>query len=276
MKATIHEEQIFCLTPKLNMNQALANAGSIMVSSFGIEGKLYRLKVEEITIMKNQLYYEPFWHIECNVHYKYDRVCSHDVTPIAPEVDKLTINDREYSVVESTPRKFTVSGIEHCTTLDYKDIIFDAVREQERDWKKYIDYQKETVIDDSSFIEKDGIFLPPNMSANTVVNKVFLSLSRPIKADTVHEGTLIIKKLNLYFRPVFVFGYRWDRRNKTAVTALDGITGKEISNDATFHDKVKKIMTGDLLLDVSAEAANLIIPGSGIAFKLIKAFNDEQ
>ena len=274
MNAIVHKEQIFCLFPKLNTSQALANAGSLMIASFGIEGKICRLKPEDITIMSYNLYYEPFWHIDCDIHYKYDRVCSHDVTSIMPEVNSLTINDNDYLVVESNPRKFTISGIEHCSTSGRKDVIFDAEREKEQDWKKYIDYQKEIVTDDSSFANKEGIFLPPKMSANALVNKVFLSLPRPIKADIVHEGTFNINKLNLYFRPVYIFEYRWDKKNKTAVTALDGITGKGISNSITFHEKVKKVMTRDLLLDVSAEAANLIIPGSSIAFKLIKEFSE--
>jgi len=276
MSAKICKEEIFCLLPRLNMNQALSNAGSIMVSSFGLEGMIYRLKAEEIKITKNQLYYEPFWHIDCDIRYEYDRVCSHDVTTIAPEVHHLTIDNNDYAVVESNPRKVTVSGIEHCTTSGSKDIIFDAEHGQEQDWKKYIGYQKETVVDDSSFIDKDGIFLPPKISSNALVHNVFLSLPRPIKADKIHEGMLNIKKLDLYFRPVYVFEYRWERRNKTAVAALDGITGKEISNGVTFHEKVKKIVTSDLLFDVSAEAANLIVPGSSIAFKFIKAYNDQQ
>lgn len=276
MNATIHEKEIFCLVPKLNMNQALANAGSLMISSFGLEGIICRLRAEDITVMNNELYYEPFWHIDCDVKYKYDRTCSHDVTDIDSEVKSLTINDNDYLVVESNPRKFTISGTEHCVTSGRRDAIFDAEREKEQDWKKYIDYQKETVTDDSSFINKDGIFLPPKMSVNTLVNKVFLSLPRPVKADIVHEGTLNINKLNLYFRPVYLFEYRWDRKNKTSVASLDGITGKGISNGVTFHDKIKRVITRDLLFEISAEAANLIIPGSSIAFKLIKEYNDDD
>lgn len=275
MRASIQKEEIFCLLPRLDMNQALTNAGSMMGSAFGVMGKLGRLKAEEVTITKNMLYYEPFWHIDCDVHYEYDRICSHDVTTVAPEVHHLTIDENnKYAVVESKPRKFTITGTEHCTTSGHKDVIFDAERQKEQDWKMYIDYQKEKVIDESSFFNKDGIFLTPKMSSNTLVTIVFNSLPHPIKAQKINEGTLNIKKLDLYFRPVYVFEYRWEKKNRTATTALDGITGKEISNDVKFHEKVKEIITSDLFFDVSAEAANLLIPGSTIAFRLIKAYKD--
>ena len=113
------------------------------------------------------------------------------------------------------------------------------------------------------------------MSSNILVRKVLLSLPRPIKADKIYEGTANINILDLYFRPIYTFEYKWEKRGKTTVAEIDGITGKEISKGVTFSEKVKKIMTSDLIFDVSAEAANLIIPGSGIAFKFIKAFNSE-
>ena len=113
------------------------------------------------------------------------------------------------------------------------------------------------------------------MSSNALVQKVLLSLPRPIKANKVYEGTVNIDILDLYFRPIYTFEYEWKKRNKTIVAAFDGLTRKEIAKGVNFHEKVKKIITSDLLFDVSAEAANLIIPGSSIAFKFIKAFNSE-
>jgi len=274
MNAIIHEERIFRLVP-IDKDQAQGTAGSIITSIFGIEGKLYRVKAEDITITKNKLHYEPFWHVSCHVRYEYDRICSHDITTIAPEVHRLTINEHDYTVVESNPRKFTISGIEHCITLGAKEVYVDAEREQEQDWKKYLGYQKEKVNDDSMFLDEDSIFLPPKLSSNALVQKVLLSLPRPIKANKVYEGTVNIDILDLYFRPIYTFEYEWKKRNKTIVAAFDGLTRKEIAKGVNFHEKVKKIITSDLLFDVSAEAANLIIPGSSIAFKFIKAFNSE-
>lgn len=277
----IRNERIFRLLPRFDMNQALGNAGAIKTSVFktSVFGKasgIFRpVQAEEITITDNQLRYEPFWHVSCNVRYEYDRNCVHEVTDIAPEVHHLTINGQIYAPVDTKPRKFSISGKEHCLTVGSKEVIIDAEHGQVQNWKNYLDYQKETLNDDSEFLKNDSIFVQPKISSNDLIDQVLHMLPKPLKAEEIHEATANIDFLDLYFRPVYAFEYNWEKNGKTTIVEFDGMTGKEISKGDKFNEKVKKIMTADFLFDISSEAANLMIPGSNIAFKVIKAFNKE-
>jgi uncharacterized protein YacL (UPF0231 family) len=283
----IHNERIFRLLPRFDMNQALGNAGAIKTSVFktSVFGKasgIFRpVQAEEITITDNQLRYEPFWHVSCNVRYEYDRNCVHEVTDIAPEVHHLTINGQTYAPVDTKPRKFSISGKEHCLTVGSKEVIIDAEHGQLQNWKNYLDYQKETLNDDSEFLKNDSVFVQPKISSNDLIDQVLHMLPKPIKAEEIHEATANIDFLDLYFRPVYAFEYKWEPNNskkgsQTAVVEFDGLTGAMTSGGVTLRQQVDNLMTRDLLFDVSAEAANLLIPGGGIAVRVTKYMVDSH
>jgi hypothetical protein len=58
------------------------------------------------------------------------------------------------------------------------------------------------------------------------------------------------------------------------VAEFDGLTGELTSGGVTLRQQVEKMMTRDLLFDVGADAANLLIPGSSIAVRVAKSVVD--
>lgn len=277
MDITFGKEQIFRLLPKLNMDQARERAWDKKTSVFGsgLTGFFSRPKSEEVQITYNEYRYEPFWHVACSVRYDYDRTHGYNVPVLAPEVKSVTIEGKDYSI-KTKPRQFTITGIEHCIEESSTEVIFDAVRLQEQDWKKYLCLDKEPVSDLSNLSIDGSIVVTPEMRASAVVRKVLASLLRPIQADTIHEEKADVNTVDLYFRPVYAFEYKWETKGKTAVAEFDGLTGEMTSGGVTFRQQVEKIMTRDLLFDVSAEAANLLIPGGGIAVRVAKSVVDSQ
>ena len=277
MDITLGNEQIFRLLPKLNMDQALEKAWGKKTSVFGsgLTGFFNRPKPEEVQITYSEYRYEPFWHVACNVHYEYDRTRSYNVPISAPEVQRVTIDGKDYSIA-AKPRQFTIKGTEHCIEVASTEVIFDAVRLQEQDWKKYLRFEKE-LVSDLSLIPIDGsIIVSPEMRASAVVRKVLALILRPIQADTIHEEKANVNTVDLYFRPVYAFEYTWETNGRTAVAEFDGLTGEITSGGVTFRQQVEKMMTRDLLFDVGAEAANVLLPGSGIAIRLAKEWKNSE
>lgn len=56
-------------------------------------------------------------------------------------------------------------------------------------------------------------------------------------------------------------------KNKSVVSAFDGIIGKGIDNGVKFHYKNQEGDDQRSSFDINAETVNLIIPSSSIAFK---------
>jgi hypothetical protein len=277
MDITVAEEQVFRLLPALNMDQAREKAWDKKSTVFGggLSALISRPKAEEVQITYSECRYEPFWHVACHVRYVYDRTRSYTIPVSAPEVQRVTIEGMEYSV-SAKPRQFTISGIEHCAEDISTEVTFDAVRGQERDWKGYLRFGKEAVPELAQFAPEGCIVVPPEVRASTVVRQVFGSLFRPIQADTIHEERMDIEAVDMYFRPVYAFEYKWETKGKTAVAEFDGLTGEMSTGGVTLHQQVKSVLTRDLLFDVGADAVSLLVPGGGIAVKVAKAMVDRK
>lgn len=282
MDIKIGNEQIFCLRPTLTMERAREKAWDKKTSVFGGFIKIFnRPKSEEIQITYSEFRYEPFWHVACNVHYDYDRMCSYNIKIPDLEVKRVTIDGKDYPVT-TEPRQFTIKGIEHCIEENKDNVIIDALHGQEKkDWEKYLSDEKEIVSDLSQLSTDGNIVVMPVMRASAVVRQVLTSLLRPIQADTIYEEKADVNIVELYFRPVYAFEYKWEPNNskkgsETAVAEFDGLTGEMTSGGVTLRQQVDNVMTRDFLFDVSAEAANLLIPGGGIAVRATKYMVDSH
>lgn len=280
MDITFGNEQIFLLLPKLTMDQAREKAWDKKTSVFssGLTGLFNRPKAEEVQITYSESRYEPFWHVACNVHYKYDRTRSYNVPVIAPEVQSVTVEGKDYSI-PTTQRQFTIKGTEHCVEEASTDVIIDAVRGQEQKeqkWKKYVRLDKEAVSDLSMLSIDGNIVVMPEVRASAVVRQVFASILRPIQADLIHEEKADFSTVALYFRPVYAFEYKWEKGGKTVVAEFDGLTGEMNSGGVTLRQQVNSMMSHDLLFDISAEVANMLIPGGGIAVRVAKEWQKNE
>jgi hypothetical protein len=61
---------------------------------------------------------------------------------------------------------------------------------------------------------------------------------------------------------------------KRTVIEFDALTGEFNAGGKKLSDQIKGIVTRDLLFDISADAASMLVPGGGIAVKLVKAVVD--
>jgi len=277
MDITVAEERVFQLLPTLGIDQAREKAWDKKIAVFGagLTSIFSRPKAEDVQIIYSECRYEPFWHVACHVRYVYDRTRSYNIPVSSPEVQRVTVEGVEY-LVTAKPRQFTITGVEHCIEEASTDVVFDAIAGQERDWKNYLRFGKEPVPDLGQFAPEGSIVVPAEMRASAVVRQVLGSIMRPIQADTIREERVDIQAVDLYFKPVYAFEYRWEPKDKTAVAEFDGLTGEMRTGGVTFRQQVKSVLTPELLLDVGIDAVDLLVPGGGIAIKLVRAVVDPR
>lgn len=255
---------------------------NIFGSSGGVSGFLNRSAVmlakpkpEDIRITGNVCRYEPFWHITCNVTYVYDRNREYDIPTDKKEVKYVTVDKKDYQITKN-PRQFTIQVVEHCVDENSNTVIYNGVSGQEQKWKKYLGYEKELVEDLSNFSIDGCIIIAPEIHASNVVHKVLNPLFKAIQFTKIIEQKAVVSEVDLYFRPVYAYEYEWITMGKTAVAEFDGLTGEMLVGENSLGKQVQKVMNRDLIFDVSQEAANLILPGSGIAVRVIKEITKKQ
>lgn len=272
MDITLGEEQIFRLLPMMGMEKAREKAWDKKTAVFGsgLSGLISRPKAEDVQITYSECRYEPFWRVVCQVHYEYERKRNYIVPVIAPEVQRITINDIDYPVT-AKPRQFTMNGVEHCVEEASTDVTFDAVRSQQRDWKSYLSFDKEDIVDLAKFAPEGCIVVQPEMHASAAVRQVLASMLRPIQADKIHAEEADVHTVALYFRPVYAFEYKWETKGKTAIAEFDGLTGDMTTGGVTLRQQVERVITRDLIFDVGMLSANLLMPGSEIVIRVAKA-----
>ncbi|HPE64020.1 MAG TPA: hypothetical protein PLQ49_07935, partial [Methanothrix sp.] len=144
----------------------------------------------------------------------------------------------------------------------------------ERNWGKYLGFEKELVNNIDELSTDGSIIVMPEMRESAAVRQVLATMMRPIQADLIHEEKANVRIIDLYFRPVYAFEYKWESKGKTTVAEFDGLSGEMTSNGTPLRQQVSKIINRDLIFDVGADAANIIIPGSGIPLVVAKSMFD--
>ncbi len=66
------------------------------------------------------------------------------------------------------------------------------------------------------------------------------------------------------------------RKAKRVVLEFDALTGEMRTGGKNLGQRIKGVLTRDVLFDVTADAAGLIVPGGSIAVKLVKAVVDRR
>ena len=94
--------------------------------------------------------------------------------------------------------------------------------------------------------------------------------------QAIHEERVDIDAIELHFRPVYAFEYEWTSKNKRVVVEFDPVTTEIHGNGRRLQDQIKNIVSRDLLFDITADAAGLLVPGGSIAVKLVKAVVDRR
>ena len=270
-------ERAFHLIPQVSLevgrDRIEQNKTSLIAGTVG--AMLTRPKPEEIQLLSVESRLEAFWLVNVLVRTVYDNQRTYTVPVSGPAVKQVTTLGQDLPVASSSKgaASFTLTAVEHCVEESRGGYTFDSAGTQ-ADLSKYLPFAKVEISDLSQFAPADVLVVPPQAHATTVMRTVLATVIKPVQAQVILEESVSVEALDLYFRPVYAFEYEWAAKGKRAVLELDALTGDARSGGKKLSDQIKGIVTRDLIFDISADAVGMIVPGGGIAVKLVKAVVD--
>ena len=166
-----------------------------------------------------------------------------------------------------------MNALEHCELHVQKEALIDGFSgENQEGLKLYTDKPATEVPPDrlDGFFPADTIVVPPAARASAIVRDTLIGVIQSIKADKILEDRVEVLRVDLYYRPVFAFQYRWISKQKEVVIEYDAVTGKMAAGGKTFQQYVGKFLDPAFLFDVGLDTIDLFVPGGGLAVKLAK------
>ncbi|HEY2707777.1 MAG TPA: hypothetical protein VGI95_06965 [Caulobacteraceae bacterium] len=266
MEVAIAEERILVFSDRVGAEIAEAKAWARRIEAFGtlarMSGLLARPKDDEFEVIYREKRLQPFWRIASYAVSRYERTRTYPIT-LAPEVKRVVIDGQERPV---EAHRVSVEGLETCEEETRRQVLIDGLTgAEDTTLGRYLDFEAAPG-DAEQFAALSAnqvVVLAPQVKASVLVRDAVAKAIGRIEADRIIEETVELEAVDLYYRPVYAFRYR--RAGKEAVVEVDGLTGDASPAGKTFEDHLGKILEPKFLLDLSAEAANIFIPGATVA-----------
>lgn len=306
MPIEICEPRFFVLDPIINVDQALTQAGAHKNKAFGfnLRGIFQRGNTSiEPKLLQRRLV--PFWHLHCLSYFDYSRLNNYEIPSHHPDAVKITFQGPQEQTldfrVDKTGRSgshVSVTGIERCITERSNEEWSDAYVKRDADspqetaeennrMRDYILQRPRPIDELNEFVNSiklDGesifddtvetIVVPPLETMDNVVRRGLKKVMISIDAPTIHEAYLRVEKLDLYFRPLFVFqfdkldssGNRMDRN----LEELDALNRDRWTHLSRTEYQMSRL-PWTKILKLSADIGTVLlqdVPVAGTAFKV--------
>jgi len=163
-------------------------------------------------------------------------------------------------------KEIVVPVTESCREDNRGEWFFDGIlKNAQPTLKSYLNYDANQVTADQINEQAKGgaVVVPPQAKSSSLTRDVLAQVMPKIEADRILEEKVQVDAIDLYYRPVYAFRYKW--QGKEAVVEFDAVTGETKTGGSTFEAYVGKLIDPAFLLDAGAEAANLFIPGVNLA-----------
>lgn len=268
----VNASKIFVFDEVYPFRAAQEQAEKKKLSAFGMFAKfnpLNRPKDDTVQMSRQELRLEPFWHIVAKRSVDYTCQLTYQVPVHNQYAQALHIEDKVFEVARQKDKaRIEFVALEHC----HRKIEFNRLIDgMQRDIKSSV---LETYISKYKYTEVEELDRPevlkPLLSLAGAKQVASANLTgEAINAFEIQTDSIEFERSYMYLRPVFAFEFKWTSADKVGVIEVDGLTGEVIENGHWFKDKVNKIITRETLLDLGAEVAGSLIPGGGVAVKLI-------
>jgi hypothetical protein len=238
---------------------------------------LSRPKAEEIHLLSIESRYDPFWQVSATARTRFDRTRTYTVLVSGAEVQSITALEHDLPLdPQSREPAFLLNSIEHCYIEHRASRAFDGLSGNIVDLGKYHPFARTLVEDVEHFKPEGAQIIPPQLKATAVVRQVLAEVVKPAQnAHVIHEERVDVETIALNFLPVYVLEYEWASKGKRSVVEFDALSG-EIRTGSKLSNPAKGIVSRDLLFDLTADAAGLLVPGGSIAVKVVKAVVDRN
>lgn len=280
MDIQLADQRIFALNETLTLDQIRQRAMDKRASavSSGISGLIQRPKPEEIVLVDSQKRFEPFWHVACAARYVYDRSRKYNVPASGMEVKEVSLQGEKYAVADmgKTGHVFTIMVTEHCREESRQEVFADGqTGNPVNDVAPHVGGPKMEITDPATLATEGTLVVPPEMRASFVVRQLLNQMLKPMQADVVHEESLALEVIDLYYRPVWAFEFHWQPKDKRGVIEFDAVTGQTRTGQALMP-KLTRMISRDALFDLGADTVGMLIPGGNLAVKIAKVALDAK
>ena len=273
MEILIADQQIFLFSDQLTPQYAEVKAWEKKMVAFDTISKvgnfLSRPKDDDFELVYKEHRYQPFWHIKAYSRYEYDRNADYQFETHGPEVKSITFLTGQFEAVKN---RIEVAVIEHCKQEEENEMYIDGISGRSQpDLANYLTFPPILVSGElKDMVDKDSILVPPQMRSSAIIRDMLSVLIKGIHADKIKEETINVPLVDLYYRPVYAFQYRWKSKGKEAIVEVDSLTGSVKNGNRIFREYLGKVMDQNFLFDVGADIAGLLLPGGSIAVKVVK------
>src|SRR5829696_8859954 len=277
MEISLAEEHAYYFIPQISLDEAREKVEkkktTLVAGMFGT--LISRPNPAEIQIISVESRLEPYWKVTAASHTAYDRQQIYTVPIKGDEVQAVTILGQKLRLNSKGGPSFTLNGIEHCVEEHQVTRYFDGLSGQKYDLNRFQRFTKTEFTDLEHFALEGMLVVPAQMKATAIIRQVLGEVIQPVlKAQIIHEERVDIEDLELNFRPVYAFEYEWSSKGKRVIVEFDALLGDTRSGGKKWSDDIKGILSRDLFFDVTADAVGMLVPGGGIAVKLVKAVVD--
>ena len=279
MDFSIADQRALVFKIKIPFAEAESLAWTKKIDAFGTVDKftsfLTKPKDDDFQVLYKEHRYVPFWHVLAHAHYVYDRTTHHHWPVSDPEVKSITLENRDYP---ATDGHIVIDVLEHSEQSQHEEVFMEGISGDKSDsLSHYLDFAAEVVSGDiNTLVEPGAIIVPPKARASAIVRETLAKTIKGIQADKIFEETIELKNIDLYYRPIYAFQYRWGSKAKEAIVEIDGLTGKVSFGQKTFKEYLGKTLDQSFLFDIGADVAGSLIPGGSIAVKLVKKAIDSH
>ncbi|MBP9814228.1 hypothetical protein KBC80_03465 [Candidatus Woesebacteria bacterium] len=279
MDIRVADQRILLFADQISADDAKQLSWEKKTSAFDALSKmtsfLSRPKDDDFELLYSEHRYQPFWHVIAKARYVYDRTAQYQIAPNGSEVQSVTLEKTDYVV---TNGHLHVSVMEHCSQDEQDEVYVDGVTGKNNpDLASYLSLSPKVATDKlEKLITKGSIVVPPQARVSAIMRDALSKMIKGIQADKILEEQVEVECVDLYYRPVFAFQYKWKSKNKVAIVEIDGVTGAVGSGNRTFNEYLGKVLDKDFLFDLGADAAGVLIPGGSIAVKVAKRYIDKK
>ncbi len=262
MEIRVADPRVLVFQERATLDKAEGLAWGKKDSAFGTLARLFqRPSEDDYELAYREVRYEPFWHVVVRAEAIYDRLRSYAVSVPSAEVKAITINGVDYDVIGG---QITLEGMEHCQSGGRVDVTVNALDGQtDKALAAYLNnpYQEVSPEAINSFAPEGALVLPPTVSASTMVKRAIAGTTGTVDADTILNETLEVERIDLYFRPIYGFTFRWISKDREGTLVFDALKEEFTTKGKVYPDFVPEPMDAAALLDVSAETIHSLLPG---------------
>lgn len=264
--------RIFVFDEVFSQRAAQEQAEKKKLGAFGMMAKfnpLNRPRDDTVQLAQQELRYEPFWHLQAQRSVDYSCQLTYQIPVHNPHAQSVEIEGRSFTASRQKDRaRIEVVVTERCHRKMQFERMIDGMR---RDIKPAA---MEACIRKYKFTELERLDLPrlvtPLVSMVAAKQQAMAELNHEaVNASEIENDRIEFERTHLYVRPVFAFEFRWTSADRMGVIEVDGLSGEVVEGGSWFTDKVNRVITRDMLVELGAEVAGAFIPGGRAAVKMI-------